>query len=118
MMSADSKDLDDDLEHASITIAERCKAILKEHYGPNLLGVVLYGSRARGEHDHESDLDLLILLKEPFKTLEEVWAIATLLYPLQREIDYVISAIPVLAADFDAGAIQFYRNAKAEGIAV
>jgi uncharacterized protein len=118
MMSAGSQDIDDSLEHASVTIAERCKAILEEHYGPNLIGVVLYGSRARGEHDHESDLDLLVLLKEPFSTLEEVWTIATLLYPLQSEIDYVISAIPVLAADFYSGAIQLYRNAKAEGIAV
>ena len=106
------------MSHASLAIAERCKEILAEHYGPNLVGAVLYGSRARGEHDDESDLDLLVLLREPFSTLQEVWKIATLLYPLQSEIDYVVSAIPVPEADYDSGAIQLYRNARAEGIAV
>jgi uncharacterized protein len=119
MINANDQELErDGMEHSSIAIAERCKAILKEHYGPNLIGVVFYGSRARREQDDESDLDLLVLLREPFNTLEEVWKIATLLYPLQSEIDYVISAIPVPEADYDSGAIQLYRNARAEGIVV
>jgi len=35
---------------------------LTEAYGDRLRGVYLYGSRARGDHDRDSDVDILIVL--------------------------------------------------------
>ena len=47
---------------------EKIQAIrdtLNELYGARLKGVVLFGSRARGDVDDDSDLDLLVLLEGP-----------------------------------------------------
>ena len=38
---------------------------LRQRYGDDLLRVVLYGSKARGDFDDESDLDVLIVVRMP-----------------------------------------------------
>ncbi len=45
--------------HALAMFRERVAALL----GDNLLRIVLFGSRARGEGHEESDLDLLVLVR-------------------------------------------------------
>jgi uncharacterized protein len=37
--------------------------VLQEQFGAELLFVVLFGSKARGDDDKESDMDLLVVLK-------------------------------------------------------
>lgn len=37
--------------------------VLQEQFGEELLFVVLFGSKARGDDDEESDMDLLVVLK-------------------------------------------------------
>ena len=49
-------------EQAALTaLVER----LRERYGDNLLRVVLFGSKARGDFDDESDMDVLIVVRMP-----------------------------------------------------
>lgn len=45
-------------------ILNRFKQLLLEKFGANLLSLVLYGSVARGAAKTESDIDLLIILKD------------------------------------------------------
>ncbi|MBN1667434.1 MAG: nucleotidyltransferase domain-containing protein [Anaerolineales bacterium] len=99
-------------------ILDRCKQILQEHYGPALAGMLLYGSVARGQAEPGSDLDLLVLLREPFDYFQELWQIVNLLYPAQLESEQLISAKPVAQRDFENGELQLYRNAKREGVLV
>jgi predicted nucleotidyltransferase len=40
------------------------RTCLRAAYGTRLKGVYLYGSRARGDHDADSDVDILIVLDE------------------------------------------------------
>jgi uncharacterized protein len=103
------------------TISEvvgKCKATLKEHYGAQLYGLILYGSVARNQDDTDSDIDLLILLNKPFDYFSELREVVDALYPVQLESERLISAKPVLLDEFESGAIQLYRNAKREGIAL
>jgi predicted nucleotidyltransferase len=57
------------LEDAALTLAERRAlerliGLLGEEFGPDLHGVWLYGSRARGEWTHdESDIDVLVVAR-------------------------------------------------------
>ncbi|MDW8322238.1 MAG: nucleotidyltransferase domain-containing protein [Armatimonadota bacterium] len=97
-------------------VVRQCKSVLAQHYGDRFAGVVLYGSVARGRAQADSDIDLLILLRGPFNTFEELQRIVDLLYPVQLECERLISAKPVPLEDFERGSIQLYRNAKREGI--
>lgn len=99
-------------------IIEQCKTLLKNHYGSQFQGLILYGSVARNQSDPTSDIDLLILLKKPFDYFKELRIITDLLYPLQLESVQLMSAKPVAVDEFENGAIQLYRNAKSEGLAV
>jgi predicted nucleotidyltransferase len=99
-------------------ILNQCKKILKENYGSSLEGILIYGSVARGQDETGSDIDLLVLLNEPFDYFQELWQIINLLYPVQLESDDLISAKPVVKKAFENGELQLYRNAKRDGVLV
>lgn len=99
-------------------LVQQCKTILENHFGSQLENVILYGSVARNENVTQSDIDLLVLLKRPFDYFAELRQIIDLLYPIQLESTYLISARPVLVEEYEVGTIQLYRNAKREGIAL
>jgi predicted nucleotidyltransferase len=99
-------------------VIEKCKQTLAEHYGKRLGGVILYGSRARGQASPASDIDLLVLLSPPFDYFVELRQLVDVLYPVQLEAEQLISAKPVSVQDFELGSVSLYRNAKREGIAL
>ncbi len=99
-------------------ILKQCKAILEQHYGSRLKGLILYGSVARDQADEESDIDLLVLLAPPFDYFEELRTIVELLYPVQLESSRLISAKPVPWDAFQRGDLHLYRVAQREGIPV
>lgn len=102
----------------TIAIARTCKRILKDYYGPRFKGLILYGSLARSQASTGSDMDLLVLLDEPFDYFQELQRIIDLLYPVQLESEYLISAKPAAADAFERGELQLYRNVKREGLPV
>jgi predicted nucleotidyltransferase len=95
-----------------------CKTALENYYGSRFKGLLLYGSTARNQAEPASDIDLLVLLNQPFDYFVELHRIIELLYPIQLESDRLISAKPALQDDFEQGVFQFYRNAKREGVRV
>lgn len=97
-------------------ILAECRTILQNHYGSQFKGLVLYGSRAREQAGPDSDIDVLVLLSGPFDYFQELRQIVDLLYPVQLDTYQLISAKPAAVDEFEAGSIQFYRNAKREGI--
>ena len=99
-------------------ILNKCKTVLENRYRTQFKGLILYGSVARNQSDPTSDIDLLILLNQPFDYFGELRAIIEVLYPIQLESDQLISAKPADLSDFEHGVIQLYRNAKREGVVV
>lgn len=97
-------------------IVRRCKSVLEHHYGTQFQGLVLYGSVARGRATPESDIDLLVLLAQPFDYSRELRQIVDVLYPIQLESDKVISALPAAVDEFEGGAWLLYRNARKDGV--
>jgi predicted nucleotidyltransferase len=73
-------------------IIQKCKTILEGYYGAQFKGLILYGSVARDQASPASDIDLLILLSQPFSYFDELRQIVELLYPIQLESDQLISA--------------------------
>jgi predicted nucleotidyltransferase len=96
-------------------VTRKCKSVLEEQYGPRFQGLVLYGSSVRGQAEPGSDIDLLVLLNQPFDYSRELRRIVDLLYPVQLESEQLISAKPAVADEFEQGRLQLYRHAKREG---
>ncbi len=96
-------------------VVQKCKTALESHYGSQFKGLVLYGSVARDQASPVSDIDLLVLLSNPFDYFQELRRIIDLLYPIQLDSDQLISAKPAPLDEFEGGTIQLYRNAKREG---
>ena len=103
---------------ALMEVLKKCKAALESSYKSKFKGLILYGSVARNQAGPASDIDLLVLLDEPFDYFRELRTIIELLYPIQLEADCLISAKPAPWDGFERGAIQLYRNAKREGVQV
>lgn len=99
-------------------VVKKCRMALERHYGSQCKGLVLYGSMARNQTSPMSDIDLLVLLSEPFDYFQELRQIIDVLYPIQLESDQLISAKPALLDEFEQGSIRLYRNAKREGVFV
>ncbi len=97
-------------------ILKRCKTALQSYYGSQFKGLILYGSMARNQASSASDIDLLVLLSQPFDYFRELRQIIELLYPIQLESDRLISAKPASLEGFEHGSIQLYRNAKRERV--
>ncbi|MCL6479947.1 MAG: nucleotidyltransferase domain-containing protein [Peptococcaceae bacterium] len=80
--------------------------------------VILYGSRARGNADPESDYDLLVLVKGYVNwQLEE--RIREELYPLELETGIAFSLVVFSEEDWNTPlyrAMPFSRNVRQEGI--
>jgi predicted nucleotidyltransferase len=59
-------------------ILPRLKRELQALYGPRLKRVLLYGSRARGDFQPDSDYDILVVLEAPVDLRPERQRLATL----------------------------------------
>ena len=99
-------------------ILQKCRAVLCSLYGDRLMGVVLYGSCARGEETGESDIDLMVLLDGPVNVAGEIRRIWDGLYPVQLESDKRISVLPADADRYHKGDSSLYRSIQEYGVAV
>jgi predicted nucleotidyltransferase len=82
--------------------------------------VILYGSKARGTDDAESDIDLLVLTTRRLGWPERA-AITDALFEVEMQHDVVISALTVPAAEWDHGrysVLPIYREIRATGVAL
>jgi predicted nucleotidyltransferase len=79
----------DDKERAAVRAAAR---LLRERFAA--VEVVLFGSRARGEGDAESDLDLLVLTARPLHWRER-HALIDALFEVDITYDVVLSPLVV-----------------------
>ena len=79
--------------------------------------IILYGSRARGEADPESDYDLLIVSGEPVNLKRED-LLRCKLFPIQLEYKAVLTVILISRDDWNSklySAMPFYQNVKTDG---
>ena len=81
--------------------------------------VVLFGSKARGEDDPESDLDLLVLTTRELSRRER-HEIVDALFPLQLRHDVVLSPLIVAAHEWREGLFSVHpirQEVEEQGVA-
>ncbi|WP_119678960.1 nucleotidyltransferase domain-containing protein [Indioceanicola profundi] len=98
-------------------ILDELKAGLEELYGDRLDRVILYGSQARGDSGPESDIDVLVVLREPFDTVRELQRVVHLTTAL--DIRHGVAITPVMRTSADVELSHaFYRNVMHEGVRI
>ena len=104
--------------------SKRLKAILQElrsqlfaTLGEKIAALILYGSQARGDARDDSDIDVLIVLKDEFSYAEMLNRTITVSAGLSLENDVVISRAFVSRKDFENKQIPFLINVRRDGVA-
>jgi len=103
------------------TILSTTHKRLQEIFGSRLDNVLLYGSYARGDHDSESDIDVMALVNMP---KEELTAYRRLVSDFSSDIDLEYNVLlSVTLQDTETfnryqTVLPFYQNVIREGISV
>lgn len=92
------------------------KVGLSQFYRDQLKGVYLYGSYARGEQDAESDVDVLIVLRQVGQYGAEVDRTGHLISTLSLKHGVSISRVFVSEQDWLNRDTPFLDNAREEAI--
>ena len=95
----------------------RLLSCLKQTYGEQIQQAILFGSKARGEATHDSDIDVLLLVEnENWKLKDEIIVIVAdvnLEYDLQIDLRIIGIARWKYMAEIQAG---LYRNISQDAI--
>lgn len=85
-------------------------------FGERIISITLYGSRARGDADPDSDIDLFIIIRQDTPALRQ--ALADIAWQVQFEHNLVISDIIRSANQLQSKISRFpyYKSVQQEGI--
>ena len=98
---------------------QRFAALLADRY--SVAGVILYGSRARGTHRPDSDVDVAVLINgERLEFVETKMAMADLAFDVLLEDGLRISPLPIWVSEWERpeqySNPELLRNIDREGI--
>lgn len=96
-------------------ILRRFRAALAETYGDRLERAVLFGSRARGDFQPDSDYDIAVFIRQPDRWFDEVIRLAELGTAILMDTGAVISAKPFRAGAYNE-ALPLMREIEREGV--
>ena len=94
------------------------KELLRVYGRENVESIILYGSRARGDAREDSDIDILVVLKNDFNYSEMLRLSSELVSSRSLENDVVISRAFAKKADYEKLQIPFLMNVRREGVPV
>src|SRR5512144_2076538 len=91
---------------------------LAQLYGPRLRQIILFGSRARGDAEPDSDVDLLIVLSGAVQNGTEIARTGPILADLSIRTGLVPSCLFISEDRFQSGEGPLLRNIRREGVPV
>ena len=97
------------------TILGETEAALRGIYGDRFLGLVLFGSHARGTAAPGSDIDLVLLLRD-CEGVRERRHYSAAIADLSLRYDTVISVVPMGIDEYRLGKTPFLLNVRKEGV--
>jgi predicted nucleotidyltransferase len=91
---------------------------LAQRLGDRLKAVYLYGSRARGDARHDSDIDVLVVLHGEFDYFKTMDQISDLAWTLSLENDVVIAQVLVSEEKYSQNDTPFLMNVHREAVLI
>jgi predicted nucleotidyltransferase len=100
------------------TILAELRCRFETLYGERLVRLILYGSQARGDAEPGSDIDVLVVLRGPVSSCEEIARTIADVADLSLQYDEVISCVFISNAEFAHKQSPLLLNVRREGIAI
>lgn len=91
---------------------------LKDTLGERVEKIILYGSQARGDARDDSDIDVLVVLKEDFKYGTMLKKTSRAVAKLSLDNDVVISRAFATRQQYEQSQMPFLMNVRREGITI
>jgi len=93
------------------------EAAIRKRLGAHLQQMILYGSRARGDNDPESDYDILLIVDEVTQDIKD--AINEVSAECFCEYSRLFPAIPVSEKEFEVRLYcPLFMNVRREGVSL
>ena len=106
-------------------MGKRLRAILtqlrsrfRDIYGDRLVEMILYGSQARRDAEHGSDIDVLVVLAGDVSPCDELERTSDIIYDISFSNDVVVTCVFVSEERFSLGEGPLIRNVRREGVTV
>lgn len=93
-------------------ILARFSAAVREAYGDRLERIVLFGSRARGDHRPDSDYDIAVFIHGDWALWDEIHSLCAITMDILDETGADVSAKPLQAGSYRERTIFMHELRK------
>ena len=94
--------------------------LCKKHYGECVHDIILYGSYARGDNKEDSDIDIMVILKDGTKIITPDMELCSIASNIDYKYDVFIAPLVRTISDYESKKhiAGFYHNIYMEGISL
>lgn len=99
-------------------ILRELKARLSELYGERLEKLILFGSQARGDAEPDSDIDVLVVLRDEGDVPAEDELCTDIVVDMNLKHGLLVSLVPMSSRRYHSRKSPLLLNVRREGIAL